>query len=73
MASSTELCCEIILAILLPPLGVCFRHGCCSLEFFICLVLDNLGYIPGIIYAVYVILSVDRDRYRSDYTQPIIA
>nr|XP_009410191.2 PREDICTED: hydrophobic protein OSR8-like [Musa acuminata subsp. malaccensis] len=54
-------CCrvlEILCAILLPPLGVCFRHGCCSLEFFICLVLTILGYIPGVIYALYVILCV---------------
>ncbi|KAF8393012.1 hypothetical protein HHK36_021253 [Tetracentron sinense] len=61
MASRTELCCEIILAILLPPLGVCFRHGCCSVEFFICLILTILGYIPGIIYAIYAIVVVDHD------------
>ncbi|KNA05325.1 hypothetical protein SOVF_191450 [Spinacia oleracea] len=37
---------EILLAILLPPLGC---------EFLICVVLTLLGYIPGIIYAIYVI------------------
>ncbi|XP_020587949.1 hydrophobic protein OSR8-like [Phalaenopsis equestris] len=64
-------CLEILIAILLPPLGVCLRHGCCSLEFFICLFLTILGYIPGIIYAVYVIISVDPDRYNRDYWHPI--
>ncbi|XP_021860499.1 UPF0057 membrane protein At4g30650 [Spinacia oleracea] len=46
---------EILLAILLPPLGVCLRTGCCTCEFLICVVLTLLGYIPGIIYAIYVI------------------
>ncbi|KAJ1687656.1 hypothetical protein LUZ63_019046 [Rhynchospora breviuscula] len=58
------ICLEILCAILLPPLGVFFRHGCCSLEFCICLLLTILGYIPGIIYAIYVIVSVDPHRYR---------
>ncbi|KMT03448.1 hypothetical protein BVRB_8g191320 [Beta vulgaris subsp. vulgaris] len=67
MASRCEIFCEIICALLLPPLGVFFRHGCCSLEFCICLVLTILGYIPGMIYAIYVIVAVDRDRwYRDD-------
>ncbi|KAK9697427.1 hypothetical protein RND81_08G036800 [Saponaria officinalis] len=52
---------ELLLAILLPPLGICIKDGCCGCEFFICLVLTLLGYIPGIIYAVYVIL-VQRER-----------
>ncbi|KAK9705718.1 hypothetical protein RND81_07G077200 [Saponaria officinalis] len=54
--------CEILLAIILPPLGVCLRDGCCSCEFLICLLLTLLGYIPGIIYAVYAIV-VRRDRH----------
>ncbi|KAL1531065.1 UPF0057 membrane protein-like protein [Salvia divinorum] len=59
--------CEILLAILLPPLGVCLRHGCCTVEFFICLVLTILGYIPGIIYALYAIACLDPDRFRGEY------
>ncbi|KMZ67413.1 Hydrophobic protein OSR8 [Zostera marina] len=57
-------CCivlEILLAIVLPPLGVVLRHGCCSCEFLISLLLTLLGYIPGIIYAIYVIVTVDPD------------
>ncbi|KAL2936407.1 Hydrophobic protein OSR8 [Bienertia sinuspersici] len=48
---------EILLAIILPPLGICLRDGCCSWEFLICLLLTLLGYIPGIIYAIYIIVG----------------
>ncbi|XP_058191737.1 hydrophobic protein RCI2B-like [Rhododendron vialii] len=47
-------CVEIILAIFLPPLGVFFKYGC-KLEFWICLLLTILGFIPGILYALYVL------------------
>ncbi|KAF4389154.1 hypothetical protein F8388_026883 [Cannabis sativa] len=47
---------EVILAILLPPVGVFLRFGC-AVEFWICLVLTLLGYIPGIIYALYVLVG----------------
>ncbi|KAL3840667.1 hypothetical protein ACJIZ3_025258 [Penstemon smallii] len=70
MASRCEFLCEIVLAILLPPLGVCLSHGCCTVEFLICLVLTLLGYIPGIIYAIYAIVFMDRDRLRGgEYNQ----
>ncbi|OIW13474.1 hypothetical protein TanjilG_22265 [Lupinus angustifolius] len=51
---STATFVDIILAVILPPLGVFLRFGC-EVEFWICLVLTFLGYIPGIIYAVYAI------------------
>ncbi|XP_023639589.1 uncharacterized protein LOC111830941 [Capsella rubella] len=54
MGSETFL--EIILAILLPPVGVFLRYGC-GVEFWICLLLTILGYIPGIIYAIYVLVG----------------
>uniref|UniRef100_J3MBW2 Hydrophobic protein OSR8 n=1 Tax=Oryza brachyantha TaxID=4533 RepID=J3MBW2_ORYBR len=86
-------CLEILCAILLPPLGVCLRHGCCTvrlsssalplddpfprvcfplisrlrspqMEFWISVLLTLLGYLPGVLYAVYVIVSVDPDRDR---------
>ncbi|KAL3629685.1 hypothetical protein CASFOL_026907 [Castilleja foliolosa] len=70
MASNCELICEVILAILLPPLGVCLRHGCCTVEVLICLILTILGYVPGIIYALYAILFMDRDKNTGgDYNQ----
>ncbi|VFQ61302.1 unnamed protein product [Cuscuta campestris] len=51
-----EMFLEILVAILLPPLGVFFRHGCCSCELLICLILTLLGYVPGIVYAIYAIV-----------------
>ncbi|XP_031478826.1 low temperature-induced protein lt101.2-like [Nymphaea colorata] len=63
---------EVLIAIVLPPLGVFLRHGC-RVEFWICLLLTILGYLPGIIYAVYAIVVINHDRYRYDYYQPIVA
>ncbi|KAJ7551213.1 hypothetical protein O6H91_06G004900 [Diphasiastrum complanatum] len=54
MGSATFI--EILLAILLPPLGVFLRFGC-KIEFWICLLLTILGYIPGILYAIYILVS----------------
>ncbi|XP_004302326.1 PREDICTED: hydrophobic protein RCI2A [Fragaria vesca subsp. vesca] len=47
-------CVDIIIAILLPPLGVFLRFGC-GVEFWICLILTLCGYLPGIIYAIWAI------------------
>jgi uncharacterized membrane protein YqaE (UPF0057 family) len=47
---------RILLAILLPPLGVFLQVGI-GLQFWINILLTLLGYIPGIIHAVWVILS----------------
>jgi uncharacterized membrane protein YqaE (UPF0057 family) len=44
-----------ILAIFIPPVGVLIKEGL-GLQFVINLVLTFLGYIPGIIHALYVIL-----------------
>eukprot|EP01018_Ginkgo_biloba_P010086 Gb_35399 [translate_table: standard] len=54
MAKDTEMCMDILLAMLLPPLGVFFKYGC-ECEFWMCLLLTLFGYVPGILYAVYVI------------------
>lgn len=40
-------------------------------EFLICVVLTLLGYIPGIIYAVYAIVVRDGQTDDEDYFQPI--
>ncbi|KAL6513234.1 Hydrophobic protein lti6b [Orobanche gracilis] len=50
----TANCVDILVAILLPPLGV-FLKFACGVEFWICLILTFLGYLPGILYAIYVI------------------
>lgn len=47
---------RILLAIILPPLGVFLQVGI-GLHFWINILLTLLGYIPGIIHAVWVIVS----------------
>lgn len=46
---------RIILAILLPPVGVFLQVGL-GLHFWLNILLTILGYIPGIIHALWVIL-----------------
>jgi uncharacterized membrane protein YqaE (UPF0057 family) len=45
--------CKIVLAVILPPLGVFFERGC-GADLLINILLTILGYIPGIIHALYV-------------------
>lgn len=45
---------RIILAIILPPLGVFFEVGL-GKHFWLNILLTMLGYIPGIVHAVYII------------------
>ncbi|XP_060167433.1 hydrophobic protein RCI2A-like [Lycium barbarum] len=52
MGSATFI--DILLAILLPPLGVFLRFNC-AVEFWICVLLTLFGWIPGIIYAIWVL------------------
>ncbi|PSO53515.1 MAG: YqaE/Pmp3 family membrane protein [Cyanobacteria bacterium SW_4_48_29] len=47
---------RILLAIVLPPVGVFLQVGI-GLQFWINILLTILGYIPGIIHAIWVILS----------------
>lgn len=47
---------RIILAIILPPLGVFLQVGL-GMHFWINILLTMLGYIPGIIHAIYVIVK----------------
>ncbi len=47
---------RILLAILLPPLGVFLQVGL-GLHFWLNILLTILGYVPGIVHAVYIILS----------------
>jgi uncharacterized membrane protein YqaE (UPF0057 family) len=48
---------RIIAAIILPPLGVFLQVGL-SVHFWINIILTILGYIPGIIHALYIIIKV---------------
>ena len=47
---------KIIAAIILPPLGTFFEVGI-SKHFWITILLTILGYIPGIIHALYIFLT----------------
>ncbi len=47
---------KIILAVILPPLGVLLEVGL-GKHFWINIILTLLGFIPGIIHAVYIIAS----------------
>jgi uncharacterized membrane protein YqaE (UPF0057 family) len=47
---------RIIVAILLPPLGVFLQVGI-GPQFWINILLTLLGYVPGIIHAVWIILK----------------
>lgn len=49
---------RILLSILLPPLGVALQVGL-SKHFWINVVLTLLGYIPGLIHAIWVIVKFD--------------
>jgi uncharacterized membrane protein YqaE (UPF0057 family) len=46
---------KVLLAILLPPVGVLLEVGL-GLHFWINIVLTLFGYVPGIIHAIYIIL-----------------
>ena len=48
---------RLICAIILPPLGVFLQVGL-GKQFFINVLLTLLGYIPGIVHAVWIILRV---------------
>lgn len=47
---------RLLFAILLPPLGVFLQVGL-GLQFWLNILLTILGYIPGIIHAVWIILN----------------
>ncbi len=47
---------RILVAILLPPLGVFLQVGL-GAQFWVNLILTLLGYVPGIVHAVYIIVN----------------
>ncbi|GAB3670890.1 YqaE/Pmp3 family membrane protein [Salinisphaera aquimarina] len=47
---------RILLSILIPPLGVFLQVGI-GLQFWVNILLTLLGYIPGVIHAVYIIVT----------------
>lgn len=49
---------RIILSVLLPPLGVFLQVGL-GAQFWLNVLLTLLGYIPGLVHAIYVIARTD--------------
>lgn len=49
---------RIILAILLPPLGVFLQVGL-TLHFWLNVLLTLLGWLPGVIHAIWIIVTRD--------------
>ncbi|CAN6971588.1 unnamed protein product [Brassica rapa subsp. trilocularis] len=45
---------EILCAIFIPPVGVFLKFGC-GLEFWLSLLLTFLGFVPGVVYAIWVL------------------
>jgi uncharacterized membrane protein YqaE (UPF0057 family) len=56
MAVTASDLCKIIFAVVLPPLGVFLERGCNS-DLFLNIIFTILGYIPGIIHALYIIFK----------------
>ncbi len=52
---------RIIAAIILPPLGVFLQVGF-GKHFWINILLTILGFLPGIVHAVYIILTRNSDK-----------
>jgi len=55
---------RIVLAIILPPLGVFLQVGLTK-HFWINVLLTILGYVPGLIHAVWVIATFPRKEWSS--------
>lgn len=52
---------RIVVALLLPPLGVFMQEGL-NRRFWLNVLLTILGYVPGIIHALYVIVKYEPRR-----------
>jgi uncharacterized membrane protein YqaE (UPF0057 family) len=51
-------CLRLVLSLIIPPLGVFFKVGI-GLHFWLNILLTLLGYIPGLIHAIWVIFIRD--------------
>lgn len=50
-----------LLAVFLPPLAVFLKREC-QAEFWICCILTFILWVPGVLYAIYVILKVTNNH-----------
>ena len=51
-------CLRVLLSVLIPPLGV-FRQVGFGLHFWLNILLTLLGYVPGLIHAIWIIATRD--------------
>lgn len=49
---------RIILSIIIPPIGVFFKVGF-GMHFWINILLTMLGYVPGLVHAIWIIATKD--------------
>ncbi|KAI8645866.1 hypothetical protein BD408DRAFT_337881 [Parasitella parasitica] len=56
MAFTASDICKFVLAVVFPPLGVFGERGCGS-DLLINIILTCLGWIPGIVHAIYIIFK----------------
>ncbi|KAL4254066.1 Plasma membrane proteolipid 3 [Abortiporus biennis] len=56
MAFTASDICKVSFAVIFPPVGVFLERGC-GADLLINILLTLLGYIPGIIHALYIILK----------------
>ncbi len=49
---------RIVLSIIIPPIGVFFKVGF-GMHFWVNILLTMLGYIPGLVHAIWVVASKD--------------
>jgi len=54
---------RIVVSIIIPPLGVFLRVGV-GLAFWVNIVLTLLGYVPGLVHAIWIVATYDRDKRR---------
>ncbi|KAI3572437.1 plasma membrane proteolipid 3 [Fusarium oxysporum f. sp. albedinis] len=57
MALTLSDICKFIFAIFLPPIGVLLERGCWHADLLINILLTILGYLPGVLHAIYIILK----------------
>lgn len=53
-------CLRVVFAVILPPVGVFLTVGF-GLQFWLNIVLTLLGYIPGLVHAIWIIARKDGD------------
>ncbi|ORX54428.1 plasma membrane proteolipid 3 [Hesseltinella vesiculosa] len=57
MAVTCSDICKLFFAFIFPPLGVLLERGCWHCDFYINICLTLLGFIPGVLHAIYIILK----------------